>query len=117
MHTDAVVSNESEALVTAAQQRGIPIVSAKQMLKWLDGRNSSTFSTIAWSANTLTFTATPGGNTKGLQVMIPATAGALHLSSLTLNATPAAYTLQTIKGVQYAFVTVGAGQYRATYVP
>ena len=49
--------------------------------------------------------------------MVPATAGALHLSSLTLNSSPVAYTLQTIKGVQYATVTVGAGQYRATYVP
>ena len=117
MHTDNPISSGSDAIIAAAQVRGIPIVSAKQILRWLDGRNSSTFGGITWSANTLTFTVTAGANTNGLQVMIPASAGALHLASLTLNATPVAYSLQTIKGIQYAFVAVGAGQYRVTYAP
>jgi hypothetical protein len=117
MHTDLAVSAGSDAIVSAAQARGIPIVSAKQMLKWLDGRNSSTITAMAWSANVLTFTTTPGANTNGLQLMIPATSGALHLSAVTLNNTPVSFSVQTIKGVQYAFVSAGAGQYRATYVP
>ena len=46
----------SEAIVSSAQARGVPIVSAKQMLDWLDGRNSSSFGSFSWSGNTLGFT-------------------------------------------------------------
>ena len=44
MHTDQVAHAGSDAIVASAQARGVPIVSSKQMLTWLDGRNSSTFS-------------------------------------------------------------------------
>ena len=34
----------SDAIVASAQARGVPVVSAPQMLTWLDGRNGSSFS-------------------------------------------------------------------------
>src|SRR5262249_33862961 len=43
MHTDSADSAGSDAIVASAQSRGVPIVSAKQMLTWLDGRNGSSF--------------------------------------------------------------------------
>ena len=43
MHTDSPESAGSDAIVAAAQIRGVPIVSARQMLTWLDGRNGSSF--------------------------------------------------------------------------
>ena len=33
----------ADAIVAAAKARGVPVVSAKQMLAWLDGRNGSSF--------------------------------------------------------------------------
>ena len=48
MHTDPVAHAGSDAIVASAQARGVPIVSSKQMLTWLDGRNGSTFSSISW---------------------------------------------------------------------
>ena len=33
----------------------MPVVSAKQMLTWLDGRNGSSFEAIGWSGSVLTF--------------------------------------------------------------
>jgi len=39
------------------------------------------------------------------------------LTSLTLNGNPVAFTKQTIKGIEYAIVTVAAGSYQATYTP
>jgi hypothetical protein len=117
MHTDLAASAGSDAIVSSALARSVPIVSAKQMLTWIDGRNASTFGPMTWSANTLGFSVTPGSGANGLQVMIPTQVGALHLTGVTLNGAPVTSAVQTIKGVQYAFVTVAVGQYQATYVP
>ena len=46
MHTDNANSRGSNAIVASAQARGVPVVSAKQMLTWLDGRNGSSFGEI-----------------------------------------------------------------------
>ena len=39
MHTDAATIPQNDALIASAQSRGVPIVSGKQMLTWIDGRN------------------------------------------------------------------------------
>ena len=36
----------SDAIVASAQARGVPVVSAQQMLDWLDGRNGSSFGSL-----------------------------------------------------------------------
>ena len=57
MHTDNPAPHAgSEAIVAAAQARGVPVISYKQMLDWVDGRNSSTIRGLTWNAGTLTFT-------------------------------------------------------------
>ena len=55
MHTDVVNSPGANAIVASAKARGVPVVTSRQMLTWLDGRNSSTFDAIAWSSNRLSF--------------------------------------------------------------
>ena len=45
MHTDLPDEDGSDAVVASAQARGVPVVSAAQMLTWLDGRNNSSFAT------------------------------------------------------------------------
>ena len=55
IHTDSAGSTDSDAIVAAAQSRGVPIVSAKQLLDWTDGREQSTFTAFAWSGTTLEF--------------------------------------------------------------
>ena len=59
MHTDSASSPGSDAIVASAQSRGVPVVSARQMLTWLDGRNHSSFNWITWNGNTLDFTIDP----------------------------------------------------------
>ena len=41
------------SIVASAQARGVPVVSARQLLTWLDGRNSSSFESLTWSGNSL----------------------------------------------------------------
>jgi hypothetical protein len=114
-HTDLVSSAESDAIVASALSRGIPIVSARQMLTWLDGRNSSSFSSVAWSGDTLSFTITVGTGANGLQAMVPTTSAAGALTSLTRSGSPVSYATQTVKGVEYAFFSAGDGAYQARY--
>ena len=40
MHTDLAASSGSDAIVASAQAHGVPVVSGRQMLTWLDGRDS-----------------------------------------------------------------------------
>ncbi|MBH8573810.1 DUF4082 domain-containing protein [Nostocaceae cyanobacterium CENA369] len=114
-HTDAVNSDVANAVVASAQTRGIPIVSAKQLLTWLDGRNSSSFGSLAWSNNTLTFTITQGTGINGLQAMLPNNFANLVISSITRNGSAVTYTPKGIKGIEYAFFPGNAGSYVVTY--
>jgi len=102
-------------IVASAQARGVPVVSALQMLTWLDGRNSSSFGSLSWNGSTLSFTIAVGTGAKNLQAMVPTSSGAGLLTSISLNGTPIAFTTQTIKGVQYAFFRASVGSYQATY--
>jgi hypothetical protein len=115
MHTDFVASAGSDAIVGSAQARGVPIVSAVQMLQWLDGRNSSLFGSLTWSAGTLSFTITAGTGARNLQAMLPMSSSQNTLAQLLLNGGPIPYTQQVIKGVTYAVFPASAGSYQALY--
>ena len=71
MHTDQPTEQPSDASVSSAIARGIPVVSAKQMLDWLDGRNGSSFGSVAFGAGALTFTIAPAAGSNGLTAMVP----------------------------------------------
>lgn len=115
MHTDQVQSAGSDAIVTAAQARNVPIVSSLQMLTWLDGRNTSSFGSLAWNGSTLTFTISVGSGARNLQAMLPVNSSGGTLKTVRLNGSAVGITTQTIKGVQYAIFTANAGSYQALY--
>ncbi|MEA5502813.1 DUF4082 domain-containing protein [Halotia wernerae UHCC 0503] len=110
----SIVSN---AVVASAQARNVPIISAKQLLTWLDGRNSSSFGSLAWSNNTLNFTLSKGTGANNLQAMLPNRSGNLVLSSISRNSSNVTFTKQVIKGIEYAFFPGNAGSYVAIYTP
>src|SRR5207247_7175784 len=66
MHADYVYSFGSDQIVASAQARGVPVVAARQMLGWLDGRNGSAFRALAWNGTTLTFSIDIGVGAGGL---------------------------------------------------
>jgi hypothetical protein len=117
MHTDSASHAGSDAILASAQTRGVPIVSAQQMLTWLDGRNGSSFGNLAWSGNALSFTITAATGSNGLQALLPNTSTTGTLASLTLNGSPVTFTTSTIKGIPYAVFTAASGSYVATYAP
>jgi len=119
IHGDPASSDTANAIVASARARGVPVVSARQMLEWLDGRNGSSFQTLAWSGTTLSFTVDVAPGANGLQVMLPTNilTQSRRLTSITVNGNPVAFTRQTIKGIEYAIFTVAAGSYQAIYTP
>jgi|GEM_PF-258072 len=116
MHTDAATSAGSDAIIASALARNIPVISAKQMLSWLDGRNASSFNAITWSGNSLNFSITAASGAYKLQGMLPVTAAVGELTTLTLNGNPIAFTTEVIKGINYAFFDASSGNYSATYL-
>ncbi|MFA5911139.1 MAG: Calx-beta domain-containing protein [Vicinamibacterales bacterium] len=118
MHTDFNPSEGatgSDAIIASAQARGVPVIAAKQMLDWLDGRNGSSFESITWGNNLLDFDIAVGANATGLHTLIPAVAAGAPIQGLTLAGVSVPFTLQTIKGVSYAVFPAQSGSYQASY--
>ena len=117
MHTDNASSEGSDAIIASAQAHQVPVISAKQMLDWLDGRNGSSFGSITWNGSALNFSITAGNGADSLQAMLPVNSETGHLQSITLNGNAITFSTQIIKGIQYAFFYAASGNYVATYVP
>ncbi|WP_211235145.1 DUF4082 domain-containing protein, partial [Azohydromonas australica] len=114
-HTDVDNIPESEAVVASAQARGVPVVSARQMLAWLDARNASAFSAMSWSGSAFNFSVSRSPAANGLQGMLPRRSGANVLTSLAHGGSAVGFSIKVIKGVEYAFFNADAGSYVATY--
>ena len=120
MHTDSNNSDNpsvigSNAIVASAIANEIPVISAKQMLTWLDGRNASTYTNISFADNTLAFEITQASGAHDLQGMIPVTSSNGELISLLRSGSPVSYTTEIIKGINYAFFDAISGTYSAAY--
>ena len=117
MHTDGGTnaSNGAESIIASAQANSVPVVSAQQMLAWLDGRNASSFANITMSGNTLSFSVNANSGANGLEALVPAQNGTLSLQSLTRGGTPVSFTVETIKGVSYTRFAASTGAYVAQY--
>jgi hypothetical protein len=115
MHTDATTHAGSDAIVASAKARGVPVVSSKQMLTWLDGRNASSFGSLGWSGGSLTFNLAPGAGANGLEVMLPAQTAPGILVSLMRGTTVVPFVAKTVKGVNYATFAGVAGAHTAVY--
>lgn len=116
MHTDNSSSlTLAQQIISAAQQRSVPVVSSRQMLEWLDGRNGSTFGNMAWNGNDLSFDVSVGSGANNLYGMLPAASASGQLISITLNGSPVAYDQELIKGISYALFPASAGSYVASY--
>jgi hypothetical protein len=115
-HTDMPTSSVSDAVVASALARGVPVVSGRQLLTWIDARNASSFRAITWNGSNLGFTVSASAAATGLQALLPIRAGdGKTLTALTKDGAVAPHTVETIKGIQYARFASASGEYIATY--
>jgi len=115
IHTDFPDEPENDAILLSAASRGVPIISARQLLTWTDARNSSAIKSISWTGSTLSFTIVADARAHGLQTMIPLNTGQ-SVSSVLFNGAPITYELKVIKGVQYAVIPTVSGSYQLVLV-
>ena len=88
----------------------MPVITARQMLDWLDGRNGSSFAVDhVERQQRARSTIAVGAGANGLHAMVPATANGSPVVSLRVNGQSVAFTLQTIKGQQYAVFAAQSG--------
>jgi hypothetical protein len=104
-------------LLNSAKARNVSMISAQQLLTWLDGRNSSSFGAPTWNGTQLGFSITVGAGANNLFAMVPNQIPGRHLGSLTINGSPVSFTVETIKGRSYATFRAANGNAVATYIP
>jgi len=104
------------ALIRSARTHGIPVISARQLLEWLDGRNSSRFNSLAWDGATLSFSLHVAKGAHGLMAMVPV-AEDRSIDDIAYNGKSVSFEMETIKGVRYALFNASSGAYKVRYSP
>lgn len=113
-HTDQASSSVSDAVVGSARARGVPVVSSRQLLRWLDGRNGSTFSSLAWNGSDLTFSVAAAQGATGLVAMVPIL-NDQTVTGVTNNGNAVPFSVDTVKGIDYARFAATGGAYRVSF--
>ena len=115
MHNDQPASDGAVAIVASARAHDVPVVTAAQMLRWLDGRNASSFHDLSWNAPELHFSIAVGAGAEGLSPLLPMHAATGELTAITVDGSPVAYQKRSFAGVDYAMFSAVAGKYVARY--
>lgn len=106
-----------EILIQVARQYGVPLISAEQMLAWLDGRNGSRFEELTWEGSKLRFNVRLAQGAETASIMLPAAHAGASLSRVTCAGKPLEFTVQAIKGLDMAFLAAKPGRCEAAYGP
>jgi hypothetical protein len=115
MHFDAIDHPGSDAIVASARAHGVPVISARQLLEWLDGRNGSSFRAVTRTKDTLGFTVIVGEGARNLQGMVPTRSADGSLAEVSRDGVPLAFGVRTVKGMEYAVFAAAPGAYLARY--
>jgi len=115
MHNDEVKSSGADAIIASAQKHHVPVITAAQLLKWLDGRNASRFRDLKWSNCQLSFSIDVGIGGHGIEAMLPIHSAAGDLTAISLNGATVQWQKRTVAGLSYAVVPAGPGTFLASY--
>ncbi|MFK0331516.1 Ig-like domain-containing protein [Rhizobium sp. NPDC090275] len=103
-------------LMGLAQKYDVPMVSARQMLDWLDGRSRTDVLNQQWDGEHLAFTIVGDQRTHGmLTAMLPSSTDGGRLLALTRDGAPVPIETVVVKGVEYTLFPGTDGTYRASY--
>ncbi|WP_263418332.1 Ig-like domain-containing protein [Terriglobus albidus] len=115
MHNDEVKSPGADAIISSAQKHHVPIITAAQLLKWLDGRNASRFRDLKWSNCQLSFSIDVGIGGSGIEAMLPIHSSAGDLTTISLNGATVQWQKRTVAGLSYAVVQAAPGTFQVNY--
>jgi hypothetical protein len=104
----------AEGTMAYANAHGIPIWNADRWLSFTETRHDSNYTNVTWNNGTQTLAFSQTATTTvgiTLTTMVPLDYGGHSLVSVTVDGLPHAYSAQTVKGVNVAFVSVPAGSH------
>ncbi|WP_281287266.1 Ig-like domain-containing protein [Methylobacterium terricola] len=102
-------------LVSAARERGVALISAAQMLRWLDRREATRFEALAWNGHDLTFRVSLTDGPERVTGMLPVSALSHRLAAITRGGQRVPFRVESIKGLDYAMFDLEAGSYAVLY--
>ena len=118
IHTDlalGVLQVISDTVVASAQQRGVPVISARQMLQWVEARERTQFTDYTWDGSTLGFQVALSPGVEGAEAMVPRVSGRLGVASVTVDGAPVRFREESFRGISYAIFPVGNGECKVLY--
>ncbi|PTM97653.1 Ig-like domain-containing protein [Mycoplana dimorpha] len=104
-----------DILIDEAERHGVALISAAQMLTWLDGRNASGFTEINWHEGVLSFTQNVAPGAEEAHISLPLHSAAGRLVSLNCAGQALRFDEVDIKGLPVASFPARAGRCEATY--
>jgi hypothetical protein len=115
-HADFRGDRFENHLIDVAVARSVPLVTAQQVLDWVDGRNASAITEVDWNGSVLSFRVRRHPKALGLTLLIPADSGnGTSLRTVSVNDIRRSIAFVTIKGVRYARMPAPTGLYTASY--
>jgi hypothetical protein len=105
----------AEATLDYASSKGVPTWNADDWLNFTETRHDATFSNLNWSSQSgqLSFTFQSGMSTAhNLTLMLPASTSSGQLINVTVDGVVKNFSLKTIKGRQYAFLSIAPGSHQ-----
>lgn len=114
MHVDSSEEATAQTVLNVAVGRGVPIISAEQLLEWSDDRAATRLADTTWDGTALGFDVDT--DARNLDVLVPAAIDGRRIASVKrCDGTAITPTTAVIKGVEQAFVRVTSGRYAVSY--
>lgn len=105
----------AEVLMDLAKRSGVPLISAAQMLSWVDARNRSRFTDLRWKDGILRFTQRLAPEAVQAQVLLPMTTSAGRLSAIRCDGRTLPFVVEEIKHLEAASFPAKNGTCDAIY--
>ena len=98
-------------MLAYASSKGIPVWTASKLAEFVKMRDEARFTGISWSDNRLSFNIqTSLNHSGGLTIMVPLEYGDNRITEIECNGEKVRYIERSVKGYDYAFVTVKPGE-------
>lgn len=93
-----------------ANNKRIPVWTELKLLEFLRARDEATFTDISWKSNQLSFSVKSSlAHSNGLTLTVPYMYNGKKIGKITSNGAAQSYSIKSIKGYDYALVTIKPG--------
>ena len=104
-----------QLLIRFSIKNNVPLITAQQMLTWLDGRNASSFSDLIWNEGLLTFKVSIAPGAERASLLLPMSFGRKKLVDVTCGKRTFPLNPEEIKGLMMTFFQSHGGECGARY--